>query len=59
VGFLLQDFPNWIECHILAFEFFQGTSQLVVPDYQRTGVSRVCPYRKLNPIFRGFASGSM
>jgi len=34
---LSQDLPNWIECHIRAFEFFQGTTQLVVPDNPRTG----------------------
>jgi transposase len=39
-----QDLPNWIECHILAFEFFQGTSQLIVPDNPRTGVTRACRY---------------
>jgi len=39
-----QDLPNWIECHILAFEFFQGTSQLIVPDHPRTGVTRACRY---------------
>ena len=41
---LSQDLPHWIECHILAFEFFQGTSQLVVPDNPRTGVTRACRY---------------
>jgi transposase len=29
---------HWIECHVLAFEFFQGTSKLIVPDNPRTGV---------------------
>ena len=41
---LSQDLPNWIESHILAFEFFQGSSQLVVPDNPRTGVTRACRY---------------
>jgi transposase len=41
---LSQDLPNWIECHIQAFEFFQGTTQLVVPDNPRTGVTRACRY---------------
>jgi transposase len=39
-----QDLPNWIDCHIHAFEFFQGTTQLVVPDNPRTGVTRACRY---------------
>src|SRR5260370_1168150 len=37
---LSQDLSNWIECHVLAFEFFQGTSKLIVPDNPRTGVTR-------------------
>lgn len=39
-----QDLPNWIECHIHAFEFFQGTTKLIVPDNPRTGVTRACRY---------------
>ena len=41
---LSQDLANWIECHVRAFEFFQGTTQLVVPDNPRTGVTRACRY---------------
>ena len=39
-----QDLPNWIQCHIQAFEFFQGTTKLIVPDNPRTGVTRACRY---------------
>jgi transposase len=39
-----QDLANWIDCHIQAFEFFQGTTKLVVPDNPRTGVTRACRY---------------
>ncbi len=39
-----QDLPNWIECHIQALEFFQGTTKLIVPDNPRTGVTRACRY---------------
>ena len=41
---LSQDLANWIDCHIRAFEFFQGSSKLVVPDNPRTGVTRACRY---------------
>jgi transposase len=41
---LNQDLSHWIECHVLAFEFFQGTSKLIVPDNPRTGVTRACRY---------------
>jgi hypothetical protein len=39
-----QNLANWIECHIQAFEFFQGTTKLIVPDNPRTGVTRACRY---------------
>ena len=41
---LSQDLGNWIECHVRAFEFFQGVTQLLVPDNPRTGVTRACRY---------------
>jgi transposase len=41
---LSQDLPNWIACHIAAFEYFHGTTQLIVPDNPRTGVTRACRY---------------
>jgi transposase len=39
-----QELPHWIECHIQAFQFFKGTTKLVVPDNPRTGVTRACRY---------------
>ena len=41
---LSQDLSNWIDCHVRAFEFFQGVTRLLVPDNPRTGVSRACRY---------------
>ena len=41
---LSQDLGNWIGCHIAAFEYFHGTTKLVVPDNPRTGVDRACRY---------------
>ena len=41
---LNQDLGNWVQCHVEAFEYFQGTPQLVVPDNPRTGVDRACRY---------------
>ena len=35
---------NWIDCHVRAFEFFQGVTKLLVPDNPRTGVTRACRY---------------
>ena len=39
-----QNLRNWIDCHVRAFEFFQGVPKLVVPDNPRTGVNRACRY---------------
>jgi transposase len=39
-----QDLPNWIDCHVHAFEFFGGTTTLLIPDNPRTGVTRACRY---------------
>jgi transposase len=39
-----QDLANWIDCHVRAFEFFDGTTKLIVPDNPRTGVDRACRY---------------
>ena len=39
-----QDLANWIDCHVRAFEFFQGVTKLLVPDNPRTGVTRACRY---------------
>ena len=41
---LSQDLANWIDCHVRAFEYFQGVPRLVVPDNPRTGVNRACRY---------------
>jgi transposase len=39
-----QDLGNWVECHVAAFEYCQGTPRLVVPDNPRTAVNRACRY---------------
>jgi transposase len=39
-----QNLANWIDCHVRTFDFFQGTTKLIVPDNPRTGVNRACRY---------------
>ena len=39
-----EGLANWIDCHVRAFEFFDGTTKLIVPDNPRTGVDRACRY---------------
>jgi len=33
---------DWIHSHVRAFEFFDGTSQLVIPDNLKSGVKKPC-----------------
>jgi transposase len=42
-----QTLPNWIDCHVRAFEYFSGTTKLIVPDNPRTGVNRACRYDRI------------
>jgi transposase len=53
---LSQDLSNWIDCHVRAFEFFQGVTRLLVPDNPRTGVTRACRYEPdLNRTYQEMA----
>lgn len=54
---LSQDLGNWIDCHVAAFEYCQGTPKLVIPDNPRTGVSRACRYEPdLNRTYHEMAT---
>lgn len=47
-----QQLPDWIGSHERAFEAFGGTTQIVVPDNPRVGVTRACRYEpELNPTY--------
>src|SRR5512141_818834 len=41
---LNQDLPTWIGCHVRAFEYFEGTSEIWVPDNPRVGVTKAGKY---------------
>ena len=41
---LSQDLDNWVQSHVAAFEYYQGTPKLIIPDNPRTGVDRACRY---------------
>ena len=48
-----QDLPNWIGSHIRAFEYFGGTTLIVVPDNLKSGVNKPDRYEPdLNPTYR-------
>jgi transposase len=51
-----QDLPSWIQSHVHAFEFFQGVTEILVPDNLRDAVTRSCRYEPdLNATYRDLA----
>ncbi|WP_426749853.1 IS21 family transposase [Myxococcus sp. Y35] len=51
-----EDVATWVGCHVRAFEFFGGVSQLVVPDNLKAGVTRAHRYEPdLNPTYADLA----
>jgi transposase len=54
---LTQSLPDWLSSHVRAFEYFGGTSAIVVPDNLKSGVSKACRYDPhLNPSYQQLAS---
>lgn len=52
-----QGLPDWIGSHVRAFEFFSGTSELLVPDNLRSAVAKAHRYEPdLNPTYADLAS---
>lgn len=50
---LTQSLPDWLSSHVRAFEFFGGTSAIIVPDNLKSGVSKACRYDpSLNPSYQ-------
>jgi transposase len=39
-----RDLADWIGSHVRAFEYFGGTTRLIVPDQWRSGVKTPCYY---------------
>jgi transposase len=51
-----QDLPSWIKAHINAFEFFEGVSEIIVPDNLKAGVTNPCRYEPdINPTYQEMA----
>jgi len=51
-----QSLPYWIKAHIHAFEYFQGVSEILVPDNPLIAVSKTCRYEPdLNPVYLSLA----
>lgn len=55
-AFPSQTLVHWITAHIHAFEFFGGTTEIVVPDNPKTAVKKPCRYEpELNPLYHDMA----
>ena len=39
-----QSLPDWLGSHVRTFEYFGGSTAIVVPDNLRSGVTRACRY---------------
>lgn len=53
---LTQDLPSWIQSHVHAFEFFNGATEILVPDNLKTGVTHPCRYEPdINPTYSDLA----
>lgn len=47
-----QNLPSWIGAHVRAFEYFQGVTEILIPDNVRSAVTRACRYEPdLNPTY--------
>jgi transposase len=52
-----QTLPDWIGAHVRAFEYFQGCSEIVVPDNLKSGVTKACRYEPdINPTYADMAT---
>jgi transposase len=53
---LSQSLRDWLDCHVLAFEFLGGTPEVLVPDNLKSGVKSACRYDpEKNPSYADLA----
>jgi transposase len=53
---LSQDLPSWIQSHVHTFEFFNGVTEILVPDNLKSGVTHPCRYEPdINPTYADLA----
>lgn len=53
---LSQSLPNWLMSHVRMYEFFNGITEVTVPDNLRAGVSKACFYDpEINPSYQDLA----
>lgn len=52
-----QSLPDWIGSHVRMFEYFEGCSEILIPDNLRSGISKTCRYEPdINPTYAAMAS---
>lgn len=52
-----ETLPDWIECHILALEFFGGAPALLVPDNAKVAIIKACHFDpQVNRTYCGMAA---
>jgi len=54
---LREDLPTWVHCHVNAMSFFDGVTDIWVPDNPKVGVTRPDRYEPdLNPTYADLAA---
>ncbi len=52
-----ETLPDWIECHVLALEFFGGAPALLVPDNAKVAIIKACHFDpQVNRTYSGMAA---
>ena len=52
-----QTLPDWIGAHVRAFTFFNGVTEIVVPDNLKSGITKPCRYEPdINPTYHAMAA---
>ena len=52
-----QTLPDWIGAHVRAFTFFNGSTEIIVPDNLKSGISKPCRYEPdINPTYHAMAA---
>lgn len=45
--------PDWLSSHVVVLEYYAGSTEIIVPDNLRRGVSGACRYDPgLNPSYQ-------
>ncbi|MDK2901871.1 MAG: hypothetical protein PWR14_775 [Thermosediminibacterales bacterium] len=52
-----QELESWINVHIHMFEYFQGVTEIIVPDNLKTGIKKPCYYEpEIHPTYLDMAT---